>query len=158
VAIADMFLKVEGVTGEAVDAEHKGEIDVVSWSWAMDAPVTVVTGVPTGMVSVGELHIVKRVDQSSPTLMRFLRNRKAVSSAQLVVRKAGETPLEYFTIDLQNVRVNGLRAESRESELVEHLRLGFSKVRVSYTPQGSTGARGGGANQFETDAHLGEGN
>jgi len=152
-----MFLKVEGVTGEASDADHKGQIDVMSWSWAMDAPVSMTTGAASGMVSVGELHIVKHVDQSSPTLMRFLRNRKAVSSAQLVVRKAGTTPLEYFTIDLQNVRINGLRAESQDSELIEHLRLGFQKMRVSYTPQGSTGARGGGANQFETDAHLGEG-
>ena len=152
-----MFLKVEGVTGEAVDADHKGEIDVVSWSWSMDAPVSVTSGAATGMVSVGELHIVKRVDQSSPTLMRFLRNRKEVSSAQLIVRKAGTTPLEYFTIHLQNVLVNGLRAESHDSELIEHIRLGFSKMRVSYTPQGTTGARGGGANQFETDAHLGHG-
>lgn len=156
-AIADMFLKVEGVTGEASDADHKGQIDVMSWSWAMDAPVTMTTGAAAGMVSVGELHIVKHVDQSSPTLMRFLRNRKPVSSAQLIVRKAGTTPLEYFTIDLQNVRINGLRAESHDSELIEHVRLGFQKMRVSYTPQGTTGARGGGANQFETDAHLGEG-
>jgi len=152
-----MFLKVQGVTGEASDKDHKGEIDVVSWSWGMDAPVSVISGESSGMISVGELYIVKRVDQSSPTLMGFLRNRKAVSSAQLVVRKAGTTPLEYFKIELENVRVNGLKAESHEFELVEHLRLGFSKVRVSYTPQGGTGGMGGGTNVFETDAHLGEG-
>jgi type VI secretion system secreted protein Hcp len=58
VAIADMFLKVEGVTGEASDADHKGQIDVMSWSWAMDAPVSMTTGAASGMVSVGELHIV----------------------------------------------------------------------------------------------------
>ena len=73
------------------------------------------------------------------------------------MRKAGTTPLEYFSIELQSVRVNGLRAESHGEELLEHLRLGFSKVKVSYTPQGPTGGRGGGANQFETDAHMGEG-
>jgi type VI secretion system secreted protein Hcp len=151
-----MFLKVEGVTGESCDADHKGQIDVVSWSWGMDAPVTVTSGASSGMVSVGELHVVKRVDQSSPTLMRFLRTRKAVSTAQLIVRKAGTTPLEYFTIDLTNVRINGLHAESHDAELIEHLRLGFSKVKVSYTPQSATGAKGGGANQFETDTHLGE--
>src|SRR5436190_4786257 len=100
-----MFLKVEGVTGEANDADHKGEIDVVSWSWAMDAPVTITTGAPSGMVSVGELNVIKRVDQSSPTLMRFLRSRKPIANAQLIVRKAGTTPLEYFSIELQSVRV-----------------------------------------------------
>lgn len=152
-----MFLKVQGVTGEAADKDHKGEIDVVSWSWGMDAPVSVIGGAASGVVSVGELNVLKRVDQSSPTLMGFLRNRKLVPTAQLVVRKAGTTPLEYFKIEIENVRVNGLHAESHDSELMERVRLGFSKVKVTYTPQSPTGARGGGANTFETDAHLGEG-
>jgi type VI secretion system secreted protein Hcp len=123
----------------------------------MDAPVSVIGGAPSGVVSVGELTVLKRVDQSSPTLMSFLRNRKLVASAQLVVRKAGTIPLEYFKIELENVRVNGLHAESHDSDLVERLRLGFSKVKVTYTPQSATGAKSSGANMFETDAHLGEG-
>ena len=32
-AIADYFLKVDGVEGEAPDSKHKNEIDVQSWSW-----------------------------------------------------------------------------------------------------------------------------
>ena len=33
--VVDMFLKMKNpdVTGEATDVDHKGEIDVVSWSW-----------------------------------------------------------------------------------------------------------------------------
>jgi hypothetical protein len=38
---------------------------------------------------------------------------------------------------------------------VERVSLGFSKVRMSYTPQGATGGSGGGTNVFETDAHAG---
>ena len=39
---ADMFLKVEGsrmgpVKGESQDEKHKGEIDVLGWSWGMQA-------------------------------------------------------------------------------------------------------------------------
>ena len=49
-----------------------------------------------------------------------------------------------------------MAGEELTAELIEHLRLGFSKVKVSYTPQSATGAKGGGANQFETDTHLGE--
>lgn len=156
-----MFLKLQGVTGEATDSEHKGEIDVVSWSWGLQAAspsasVTADGGRRTaGKSTMSELQIVKRVDQSSPTLMGFLRNNKPIASARLAVRKAGKTPLEYFTIELENVRVTSLQTESATAELVERLSLGFSKVKVSYTPQDATGARGGGANVFEADAHVG---
>jgi type VI secretion system secreted protein Hcp len=155
-AIADMFLKVQGVRGESGDQDHKDEIDVVSWSWGLDAPTAFVSGEPTGTATVSELRVVKRVDLSSPTLMSFLRSRKPIPSAQLTVRKAGSTPLEYFKIEMDNVRVNALKVESQSLELLEEVRLGFQKVRVTYVPQAATGGAGGGANVFETDAHAGK--
>lgn len=150
-----MFLKLQGVTGESVDPEHQGEIDVVSWSWGMQAPTLAVTGAAAGKAVISELSIVKRVDHSSPTLMGFLRANRVITKAQLTVRKAGSTPLTYFTIELENVRVTSLKAGAEDSELVEHLSLGFSKVRISYIPQGRTGGSGGGTNVFEADAHAG---
>jgi type VI secretion system secreted protein Hcp len=155
VAIADMFLKVQGVTGEAADVDHKGEIEVVSWSWGMQASVSAASGQAAGKSTISELHVVKRVDQASPTLMSYLNRNKLVAQAQLTVRKAGTTPLEYLKIELENVRVTSWKTESEASELVERVSLGFSKARVSYTPQGATGARGGGANVFEIDLHAG---
>ena len=29
----DAFLKLDGIDGESQDKEHKGEIDILSWSW-----------------------------------------------------------------------------------------------------------------------------
>jgi type VI secretion system secreted protein Hcp len=155
VAIIDTFLKVQDVTGEAVDAEHKGEIDVLSWSWGLESAAHGMTGQASGKTVVSELHIVKRVDQSTPTLMTYLRNNKVVPTAVLSVRKAGDKPFEFFTIELENVKVTSVKAESENDMLVEHLRLGFSKVKVTYVPQGKTGGKGGGAVMFETDAHAG---
>ena len=34
----DYFLKLDGIPGESVDAKHKGEIDVLSWSWGESQP------------------------------------------------------------------------------------------------------------------------
>jgi len=150
-----MFLKVHGVTGDSSDPEHKGEIDVVSWSWGMESPTQAITGTAKGRVVVSELHIIKRVDQSSPTLMSYLRTNKVVTQVSLSVRKAGDTPLEYFRIELENAKITSLKAESEGDELVERLALGFSKLKVIYTPQGKTGASGGGKVEFETDAHAG---
>jgi type VI secretion system secreted protein Hcp len=152
-----MFLKLQGVTGEAADAEHKGEIDVVSWSWGMHAGPSVAAGAArdAGRGTLTEVQIVKRVDQSTPTLMSFLRSHKLIKQGVLTVRKAGKTPLEYFKIELENVRITSLQTGSEGPELVERVSLGFSRVRVNYIPQDGTGARGGGANVFEADAHAG---
>ena len=32
-AAFDYFLKLDGIPGESIDDKHKGEIDVLSWSW-----------------------------------------------------------------------------------------------------------------------------
>lgn len=154
-AIADMFLKVQGVTGEAEDPDHKGEIQVTSWSWGMKASVSAAAGgVVTGRSTISELQIVKRVDLSSPTLMLFLNNNKLISGAELSVRKAGKTQLEYLKIELEKVRITSWTTQSEGFELVERVSLGFSKVRVTYTPQSATGAKGGGANIFEIDVEA----
>jgi type VI secretion system secreted protein Hcp len=147
-----MFLKVDGVTGEANDADHKGEIDVVSWSWGLQASISAATGQASGKARLSELQVVKKVDQSSPTLMNFLKTNKLVKTAKLTVRKAGKSPLEYYTIELEDARITSVKNESENAEIIERVNLGFAKVRVSYTPQDSTGARGGGANVFEANA------
>ncbi len=150
-----MFLKVLGVTGESADAEHKGEIDVVSWSWGMQASTSIgAGGAGTGRDTMTDLEIVKRVDQSSPTLMLFLRNHKLIKQAKLTVRKAGKTPVEYFAIELENVRITSLRAESQGIDLMERVNLAFQTVTVTYTLQDATGTRGA-ANSFTADAHIG---
>ncbi len=29
----DMFIKIDGIEGESLDASHKNEIEVLSWRW-----------------------------------------------------------------------------------------------------------------------------
>lgn len=150
-AIADMFLKIQGATGEAVDADHKGEIEVISWSWGMKSSHSMVTGQAKGRVTVHELQVVKRVDQSSSTLMKFLYTNKPLNEVLLTVRKAGTTPLEYYTVELGGARITSVAIDTENAQLVERISLAFAKVKASYVPQDSSGAKGGGANVFEAD-------
>jgi len=104
VAIADMFLKVQGVTGDAGDTEHKGEIDILTWSWGMEAQRQPLTGQAKGRATIDELHVVKRVDQSSPTLMSYLRQNKVIPQVSLTVRKVMK---QYFK-DLDGEKASGI--------------------------------------------------
>lgn len=153
----DMFLKVEGgrmgpVKGEAQDDKHKGEIDVLGWSWGMQAQTSMSGGGASGKSVLRELKVVKRVDGASCALMSMLRNNEIVKKAVLTVRKAGEDAKEYLKITIQNGRVTALDVGAAEGGpgLAENVSFAFQKISVEYLPQGADGQLRG-AMSFETD-------
>jgi type VI secretion system secreted protein Hcp len=154
-ARGDMFLKIETakqgpIKGESQDAAHKSEIDVVSWSWGMQAHTGLGAAGNAPKATVSELDILKRVDSSSTALMSALRNNDLVKKAILIVRKSGSNPLEYMKITVQEGRITALNVQSDDTELRERLTLSFKRINVEYTPQGEDG-RARGAMSFETD-------
>jgi type VI secretion system secreted protein Hcp len=142
----DMFLKIEGVPGESQDKTHKAEIDVLSWSWGGSQSGTGHSGGGSGAgkVSFQDLSITKYVDKASPTLMQFMANGKHISKAVLVVRKAGEHPLEYVKLTMEDVLVSSVSTggSGGEDRITEHLSLNFSKLEYAYKEQNKDGSAG----------------
>jgi type VI secretion system secreted protein Hcp len=92
----DMFLMIKGakhglIKGECQDDTHKGEIDVLSWSWGMQARPSLGGGGASGKASINELKVVKRVDSASTALMLALRTNESIQKAVLTLRKAGKS-------------------------------------------------------------------
>lgn len=142
----DMFMKIAGIPGEARDAKHKGEVDVLAWSWGMSQSGTTHTGSGggAGKVNVQDLSFTKYVDKASPLLMLFCSNGKHVTDATLVVRKAGETPVEYMTIKMIDAIVTSVSTggSGGEDRLTENVTLNFASVEYTYIEQTTTGAEG----------------
>ena len=142
----DMFLKLEGIKGEAQDAKHKEEIDVLAWSWglAQSGTTHMGSGSGAGKVSVQDLSITKYVDKASPTLALYSCSGKHIPKGQLIVRKAGDKPLEYIKIDLEDIIVShlSLGGSGSEDRLTENVTLNFGKFKYVYTVQEKTGAAG----------------
>ena len=142
----DMFLKIPGVEGEARDGTHKNEIDVLAWSWGMSqsGSAHVGGGMGTGKVNVQDLSLTKYIDKSSPDLMLACCNGKHFADAKLTVRKAGENPLEYLIITMQDVIVASVSTggSGGNDKLTENVSLNFAKVKVDYTEQTPGGAAG----------------
>jgi type VI secretion system secreted protein Hcp len=150
----DMFLSVKGakhgqINGESQDdSKHKGEIEVLGWSWGMQGKPSLGGGVASGMSSIRELRILKRVDKASTALMGALRTNEVIQEAVLTLRKTGSKPLEYLKITIAQGRIVSLDIEagdtSGSSTLVERVSFSFNKVQVDYTPQGPDGQPQGG--------------
>ena len=160
----DIFLSVKGarsgvIKGESQDALHAKEIDVVSWSWGMQARPALGGGTASGKAMVHELKVVKRVDSASTPLMSALRSNEMITKAVLTQRKAGKTALEFLKVTIEQGRVTGLTIEAGDKEgspdLFEHLSFSFNKITVEYTPQGTDGQAMGSmlyTDQFSEDA------
>ncbi len=144
----DMFLMVKGakhgvIKGESHDSDHKGEIDVLSWSWGMQGRPSLGGGGASGKATINDLKITKRLDSASTALMLALRTNEPIQKAVLTLRKAGKGQLEYFKITIEQGRVTSLAIEAGSAagspEVVEKVSFSFNKLDVEYVPQGKDG-------------------
>ena len=143
-----MFLSVKGashgvINGESIDDKHKGEIEVLSWSWGIQGKASLGGGSASGKATIREMKIVKKVDKASTALMGAVRTNELIKEAVLTVRKAGKTALEYLKITMEQGRVMSIDIEAGDPgggmDLVERITLSFNKIAVEYTPQGADG-------------------
>ena len=156
-AQADYFLKLDGITGESQDAKHRDEIELLSAGFGVVSSGP--AGPGRGTNNPGKLQdiiITKRTDKSSTALMQFSVSGKVIKKGKLTFRKSGEPdPLEYLTIELENVIVTSFTMTTdTKGNPVESLTLSFTRMTVTYIPQGSTGGPGGGATTFVYDANI----
>ena len=139
-----MFLKLDGVTGEAKDKVHGKEIDVLSWSWGMTNEGSAQSGggAGSGKVNVQDVSVTKFIDSSSPQLMLACCKGTHFANALITVRKAGEKPLEYLKITLTDLIVTSVTTggSGGEDRLTENVSLNFAKFKVEYTPQKKDGS------------------
>jgi type VI secretion system secreted protein Hcp len=140
----DVFLKIDGIKGEAQDDKHKDEIDVLAWSWGISQSGTshMGGGGGAGKVSVQDLSVTKFMDKATPNLMMYCCNGKHIPQVMLTVRKAGEEPLEYMKITMEDCLISNVSTGGSGSEdrLTENLALNFAKFKVEYTPQKADGS------------------
>jgi type VI secretion system secreted protein Hcp len=149
----DMFLMVKGakhglIKGESQDSTHKGEIEVLSWSWGMQAKPSLGGGGASGKATINDLKIVKRLDSASTALMAALRTNEQIQKAVLTLRKAGKGQLEYLKITIEQGRITSVTVDagdlSGSPEVVEKVSFSFNKIEVEYVPQGKDGQPQGG--------------
>jgi type VI secretion system secreted protein Hcp len=142
----DMFLKIKDVKGEAQDDKHKDTIDVLAWSWGMSNSGSTHTGGGSGAgkVNVQDISVTKYIDKSSPDLMKACCNGKHFETADLIVRKAGEKPVEYLTITMTDLIVTAVSTggSGGEDRLTENVTLNFGAVKVKYIEQTAKGGEG----------------
>lgn len=146
----DTFLKITGVEGEAMQANHAKEIEIYSFSWGASNPTTVGSGtggLSAGKVSVSSFNIMKKSDKTSPVLFNACCNGKHYDEAVVTMNKAsgegGQSPfLVYKFTDVMIESVQWSGSSGGDDTPTESLSLAFAKVEIKYQQQDAKGAVG----------------
>jgi type VI secretion system secreted protein Hcp len=143
----DMFMKLTpDVKGESKDKKYANSIDVLAWSWGVSNSGTahVGGGAGAGKANFQDLSFTKYVDLASPTFIYDCASGKHFEKAELIVRKAGEKPLEYIIITMTEVLVTSVSTggSGGEDRLTENVTLNFAKFQLDYKEQKKDGTEG----------------
>ena len=149
-ALFDAFLKLDGIKGESADADHKGEIDIVSFSWGATNPSFIGSatgGAGAGKVQFQQICFVKKADASTPLLVQACAAGQHCKDGILTVRKAGGTQLEFLKLALKLVFVTDFQQEGNpkgDDIPLERVTVTVGSIVVQYQQQGADGKALGG--------------
>ena len=138
---ADIFVNLGGIKGESQDNKHKGEIEVLSWSWGVTNSVAVAgSGVGAGRANFHDLSFTHKIDKASPLLMQACATGVHLKEATITHRKAGKGQQEFLVIKMNDVMITALGDADSEDESMETVSLAFAKIDVEYRPQKADGS------------------
>ncbi len=140
----DYFLKIDGIEGESTDAKHKGEIQLLSFSWGASNATPVATArARAGRTTISAFSFQATTSKASPKLFLDCVSGRHHPSAVVTARQAGEVGLEFIKLTLTDVLVSSYQTSAAEGSLpVDSASLSFSKISYSYIPQNVDGTAG----------------
>ena len=124
-AWAPVFAKYDGVDGESTDSKHKGEIDVLSWSWGISSEDD-----RSQLPCVEDFRITKFVDSATPGLIAARHNKETSHAVITVERDRRPTlVLEFLEIEVKEMHFTQKQSDERP---VEEVAFNFSEVLGTY--------------------------
>jgi type VI secretion system secreted protein Hcp len=147
-AAVDYFLKLDGITGESVDAKHKDEINVDSFSWGVSNASTIGSatgGAGAGKAQFQEFHFTMQNSKASPDLFKKCVTGAHIKEGILSCRKAGGESQDFLKFTLSDVLISSYSVNGDGHADVgpeDAIALSFSKVLMEFFPQNPTGTTG----------------
>ena len=144
---SDIFAKLGDIKGESLDAKHKDEIEVLSWSWGVSnaGPRAARGGGASGKASFNDFAFTHRIDKASPLLLQSCATGQHLKEATITRRKAGKGQQEFLVIKLSDVIVTSVgETDDSGGDQAETVTLSFAKVALEYKAQKPDGSLAAG--------------
>jgi type VI secretion system secreted protein Hcp len=135
---SNIFAKLGDIKGESLDNKHKGEIEVLSYSWGVTNPGSLHSGGGggAGKATFQDLSIVHKIDKASPVLLQACATGEHLKDATITFRKAGKGQQEFLIIKMNDVIVTSVVQGANDGDTAgsESVNLEFAKVDLEYKP------------------------
>ncbi|MCL2887635.1 MAG: type VI secretion system tube protein Hcp [Betaproteobacteria bacterium] len=144
--VVDIYLKVDGVDGEAEDANHTAWIgvDSIAGGVANAGAFSYGSGGGSGKAQWNDLAVRCKFDKCYPTLMQKCASGEHITSVQISANKAGGTQEEFLNINMQDVIISSINlAGSEATEAMFDIGFNFAKIVVTGKAQTDQGTMGG---------------
>jgi type VI secretion system secreted protein Hcp len=136
-ANVDSYIKFAGVEGESTAKDHKGDIELLSWTWTASAAGGAAKPV------AGDFQITHRYDKASPALAKACASGKHFADVLLTGRKAGDTQKDFLKVTFKDVTITSVQPScSQEGDIVEIVTFGYREIGFGYKPQDANGVLG----------------
>ncbi len=137
----DYYLKLDGIEGESEDANHKTEIQVMSWSWggSQTSSVSGTGGSGAGKVSLSEFTCMTNFDKSTPKAFKSLCAGTHIKTGTMTAIKSGAEGKPYLTVDFTELFVSGVQLSASSEIPMASLSFSYNTIKIDYKHAERTG-------------------
>ena len=141
----DSHIKFDGVEGESTHKDHKGEIDVLSWSWNVSNNTSLAGGGSgKGKANPGDFNFTHTYDKASPVLAKQCASGKHFKTVKLTARKAGEGQKDFLVVSMKEVFITAVSPSGGHGgEIIENVAFSYKDIEFDYKAQDDKGGLGG---------------
>ncbi|MCW2776886.1 MAG: hypothetical protein JWN17_611 [Frankiales bacterium] len=144
----DVFLLLDRITGDSPDVAHKGQLDVLSYSFGVvggGSPVA--GGAGAGKPSFSDVNLVVYQSAATIALLASATTGRAIATARLSLRHAGAATTsssDFAFVDLTQCVVTAVNeaVNGGEDRVLTSLSLAYATVKWSYRAQDDRGVLG----------------
>jgi type VI secretion system secreted protein Hcp len=141
----DTHIKFDGIDGEATDRDHKGEIEVLSWSWGLSAQPSGGPGAggASGKATAQDLSFVHHYDKASPLLARAAATGTHLKQVTLAARRSGQGQKDFLKVTMKEVFVTAVQPSGTQAEgIAESVSVRSRQIAFEYQPTDTKGQPG----------------
>ena len=145
-----LYIKFDGIDGEANDKDHKAWSDLMSFSWGLHKAGAGTTGQTRrrGVVTVEDVMITKQYDKSSPKLAESVCMGKIFPKVEIhdTTTYGDGNRAVFLKYELKNVMVSSHNVSAAGAgDVVPHesVSLNFEEVKQTYVEYDAKGGKKG---------------
>ncbi len=137
----DYFLKLDGIKGEAADAQHKDEVQLLSWSWggSQTSSVAGTGGSGAGKVDLADFSVMAYFDKSTPKFFKSLCAGQHIKTGTMTAIKSGADGKPYLKVDMTELFVSSLQLSGSSEVPTVSISFTYNTIKMDYSMQNEQG-------------------